>query len=101
MRETDVAGIYDVWFQRTDSTQEVNRYTLNVDTSESEMALANRQKLLSQLEKSRPTLVDWDQFNPEPKQKPASSLSRLLLLLLVGFLVVEQSLAYSTSYHQS
>jgi hypothetical protein len=44
MRETDAAGVYDVWFRRTDSSQEVKRYTLNVDTLESEMALANRQK---------------------------------------------------------
>jgi hypothetical protein len=99
-RETDLPGVYDVWLRRTDSTQEVWRFALNVDTSESEMALVNPQKLLSGLDSSKPTLVDWDQFNPEPKQKPASSLSRLLLLLLVATLVTEQLLAYSTSYHQ-
>ena len=100
MRETDVPGIYDVWFRRTDSAQEVRRFALNVDTSESELALANRQKLLADLNRWKPTLVDWDQFNPEPTQKPASSLSRLLLVILVLTLVVEQLLAYSTSYHQ-
>ena len=100
VRETDTPGLYDIWFRRTDSMPEVNRFALNVDTVESEMALANRQTLLASLEKSQPTLVDWDQFNPEPKQKPASSLSKLLLLLLIGILIVEQLLAYSTSYHR-
>ena len=100
IRETDVPGLYDVWFRRTDSNSEVNRFAMNVETGESEMALVNRQTLLASLEKSQPSIVDWDQFNPEPKQKPASSLSKLLLLLLVGVLVVEQILAYSTSYHR-
>ena len=100
IRETDVPGLYDIWFRRTDSNSEVNRFAMNVETGESEMALVNRQTLLASLEKSQPSIVDWDQFNPEPKQKPASSLSKLLLLLLVGVLVVEQILAYSTSYHR-
>ena len=99
-RETDLPGIYDVYFRKTDSTQSVERFTLNVDPSESELSRVNPQKLLAALETSRPTLVDWDQFNPEPKQKPASSLSRLLLILFVGTMVAEQALAYSASYHR-
>jgi hypothetical protein len=100
-RETDVPGVYDFGLRRTDATQEVRRFALNVDTSESEMAIANRQKLLIELEDAHPTLVEWDQFNPEPKQKPVSSLSKLLLILLIGMQVSEQILAYSTSYHKS
>jgi hypothetical protein len=98
-RETDLPGIYDLWVRRTDSSRAVERYTLNVDTGESELAVVNQQKLLSQLEQSKPTLVNWDAFNPEPKQKPTSSLAKLLLLLLVIVLIAEQLLAYSTSYH--
>jgi len=100
IRETDIPGFYDVWMRRTDSDQKVERFSLNVDVAESEMALANRQKMLVDLENCHPTIVDWDEFNPEPKQKPASSLSKLLLLLLVIVLVAEQLLAYWTSYHQ-
>ena len=99
-RETDLPGIYDVWLRQTDSTQEVRRVGLNVDTAESNMEMANQQKLLADLQDARPTMVQWDQFNPEPKQKPVSSLSKLLLLLLIGMLVTEQMLAYSTSYHK-
>lgn len=100
MRETDLPGIYEAWHRLTDSSQLVERYALNVDVSESEMALANPQKVLSELEQSHPTLVQWDEFNPEPKQKPASSLSLLFLVLLITFLVGEQLLAYSLSYHR-
>ncbi len=99
-RETDFAGIYDVWLRLTDSSQEVRRYALNADTVESQMQLASSEKILGPLEASQPKLVSWDNFNPEPNQKPVSSLSRLLLILLVGVLITEQLLAYSASYHQ-
>ena len=100
VRETDIPGIYDMWFRLTDSSQSVKRYSLNVDTAESDMQLASAQKVLANLQSSQPTMVQWDQFNPEPKQKPVSPLSRLLLVLLIGILITEQLLAYSTSYHQ-
>lgn len=97
--ETDLPGIYDLWFRKTDSTKIVNRLVFNVDSAESDLTLVNQQSLLSQLNKSKPSIVNWDQFNPEPKQKPTSSLAKLLLLLLVIILVAEQLLAYSTSFH--
>ena len=99
-RETDIPGIYDIWFRHTDSSQSVARYGLNVNTAESDMRLASPQEILANLQSSQPTMVQWDQFNPEPKQKPVSPLSRLLLVLLIGILVTEQLLAYSTSYHR-
>ena len=99
-RETEFTGVYDVWLRRTDSSQEVRRYALNADTVESQMQLASSPKVLSCLESSQPKLVSWDEFNPEPNQKPISTLSRLLLILLVGVLVTEQLLAYSASYHR-
>jgi hypothetical protein len=94
------SGIYDVWFRQLDATRSVDRIAMNVDCSESEISLAKRARVLTLLEKANPVLVDWDQFNPEPKQKPASSLNRLFLLLLIGLLVGEQVLAYSASYHK-
>ena len=97
-RETDFAGIYDIWLRRTDSSQAVRRYALNVDTSESLMQLVSPEKVLESLESSQPTLVSSENFNPEPNQKPASSLSRLLLILLVVVLIAEQMLASSASY---
>lgn len=101
VRETDMPGFYDLWFRKTDSSQLVERVSLNVDTGESELALVNPQQLVTSLAASKPSVVTWDQFNPEPKQKPASSLARLLLTLLLIVLAAEQWLGYSMSYHRS
>lgn len=98
--ETDEPGIYGLSLTTAQSEQEVRRFAFNVDSAESELALANPQQLLAGLSAIRPSLVDWDQYNPEPQQKAASSLGRFLLILLIGLLVVEQVLAYSSSYHQ-
>ncbi len=97
---TDEPGIYDLNLTTTNSAAETNRLAFNVDVSESEMALSDVPALLAKLAPAQANLVDWNQFNPEPKQNPASSLGRLFLLMLVVLLVTEQVLAYSSSYHQ-
>ncbi len=99
LRETDITGVFDVWLNDSQGNKVVQRNSINADHLEGEMKLVNAQNLISQLRGANPTLVNWDQFNPEPKQKPASMLGRILLILLIVFLVVEQMLAYSCSYH--
>jgi len=98
---SDVAtpGIYDVWLQKTDSQLIAQRFALNPDPRESGMAIINQQSMLASLEKSKPTFISWDQFNPAPQQQSTSSVTKLLLLLLIGLLVMEQLFAYSASYH--
>jgi hypothetical protein len=98
--ETDEPGIYDLALTSAESEQEIHRLAFNIDSSESELVLVKPQQLLARLSQIQPSLVDWNQFNPEPKQKPVPSLGRLLLILLIGLLVTEQLLAYSSSYHQ-
>lgn len=97
--DVDSPGIYDVWLRTADAQLEVWRLALNVDTAESQMKLVNPQSLLTALEQAKPSWVDWDAFNPEPKQQVASSLSKLMLFILLGLLITEQLLAYSASYH--
>ena len=93
------AGVVDFWFQDTAGTDTVNRTAVNVDTSESALDRMTSAKLLAELKEVQPTLVDWDQFNPEPELRPASSLSRLFLLLLVCVFALEPFLAYLSSFH--
>ena len=93
------AGVVDFWFQDTAGTYSVDRKAINVDTSESALERKNSAKLLSELKEVQPTLVAWDQFNPEPELRPASSLSRLFLLLLVCVFALEPFLAYLSSFH--
>ncbi len=98
-RETGLPGIYELWFRQMDSTSSVDRIALNVDCDESDLGIAGDEKLLQNMQGVLPTLTNWDQFNPEPKQKAVSSLNRLLLLVLVLVLVVEQTLGWMCSYH--
>lgn len=98
-RETSVPGIYELWFRQMDSSSSVERIALNVDCAESDLEMIGDEKLLQNLPGSLPSLMNWDQFNPEPKQKAVSSLNRLLLLILVLVLVAEQTLAWMCSYH--
>jgi uncharacterized membrane protein len=96
----DQPGVYEFWAQRADGTVDVTRPVVNVDTVESDLTPAKREDLLSRMGGSAVNLVDWDQFNPEPKIKPASLLNRLLFCLLIFVLVAEQTLAYATNYHR-
>ena len=98
-RETRYPGIYEFWFRNTDSTSSVDRVAVNVDTTESDMAVVSNERLLSGLAASNPSLVAWDKFNPQPQTRAVSSLSRFLLLGLVLLFVIEQVLAWSCSYH--
>jgi len=98
-RGTSFPGVYELWFREMDSSSNVDRIPLNVDCAESEMAMLDDEKLMLQFEGVQPNLTNWDQFNPEPEQKAVSALNRLLLLVLVLLLVVEQYLGWSCSYH--
>ena len=98
-RSTSVPGIYELWFREMDSSSSVDRVALNVDQSESDLEIVDDEKLMQFFGSEAPSLTSWDQFNPEPKKKAVSSLSRLLLLLLVLLLVAEQTLGWMCSYH--
>ena len=97
---TDKASVYEVWGRRVDGGIDVRRTAINVDTAESDLAQAEHKELVNRLDGTQAKLVDWDEFNPEPKIKPASVLNRLLFCLLVAILVGEQLLAYATNYHR-
>ena len=98
-RSTSVPGIYELWFREMDSSSSVDRVALNVDSAESDLEIVDDEKLMQFFGSEAPSLTNWDQFNPEPKKKAVSSLSRLLLLLLVLMLIAEQTLGWMCSYH--
>lgn len=98
-RGTSVPGIYELWFRQMDSSMAVDRIALNVDCVESDLALVDGEKLVQAFGRDAAVVSNWDQFSPEPKQKAVSSISRLLLLMLIVMLVVEQTLGWMCSYH--
>ncbi len=94
-------GVYDFWFQETNGAWSVDRDAINVDTIEGNLETIPPGQLLTSLNAVEPTWVNWDQFNPEPNVKPASSLSRLFLVLLVMVFAIEPLLAYLSSFHHA
>lgn len=98
---TDRPGIFETWAQSIDGTVDVLRPTVNVDSREGDLKPASHEDLTSRLAGTAANLVNWDEFNPEPKIKPASLLNRLLFCLLIALLVGEQLLAFSNNYSTS
>ena len=99
--DSDTPGVLDVLLTKIDGQQESRRYAINVDTAESDLKLADKQQISLELGPSRPAIVDWEYFNPEPAQTPVSTMQRALLALLVSLLVLEQVAGYSASYHRA
>ena len=94
-------GVFDAWLQRKDGGYEVDRKSFNIDITESDLQQSNTVNLAASLDAAQPVLSDWNTFNPEPEVRQASSLARFFLIALTLILIVEQALAYSSSYHQS
>ncbi len=97
--ETSRPGIYESWLQSNATGMQVSRMALNVDTSESDLNIAARQPLIDALSAANPTFIQWDEFQPETVRNRSTSLAKLLLVLLLIGLVLEQLLAWSASYH--
>ncbi len=94
-------GVYDFWFQESNGAWAVERAAINVDSAEGNLETIAPGQLLTSLSSVQPTWVNWNQFNPEPDLKPASSLSRLFLLLLFMVFAIEPLLAYLSSFHHA
>ena len=94
-------GVYDFWFQESNGAWAVDRAAINVDPTEGNLETIAPGQFLTNLNSVQPTWVNWNQFNPEPDLKPASSLSRLFLLLLFLVFAIEPLLAYLSSFHHA
>ena len=92
-------GIYEAWLTSDGNSYEARRFALNVDTSESQLEVMTRQKISKQFEASKAKISRWDQFSSDVQQNAASSLSKILLVILILILLFELILAYSCSYH--
>jgi hypothetical protein len=97
--QTDHSGTYEAWTYGLNGNIVVRRYALNVDTAESDLALADPKLMKTAL---LPVRTSWryaDQSQFE-SLSPANLPPNLILLgLLLLLLVAEQALAYVASYH--
>jgi hypothetical protein len=97
--ETDRPGIYEAIATTLEGHRQVRRFALNVDTSESDLATLDRRQLAAKLDPIRATIHDADDIVFGGLAEEGTSWSEWLLGLLVAILLIEQFLAYSSSYH--
>ena len=98
---TGWSGIGDYELRTRNGSRHLHRFEINVDTTESDLTLVDRQSLLSQCKIAKPKFVQWDEFNPNPESPTGSPLTTLLFAMLLGVMLIEQGLAYANSYHGS
>jgi hypothetical protein len=99
--EVQRPGIYEVWMQNIDGSPSVIRKGFNLDVTQSDLQPIKPAALATSLKLAQPTITDHSSFLPQPEIRPASSLTRVFLVLMILILVAEQTLAYLCSYHQS
>ena len=96
---TDRSGIYEAWPERLDAQPEVRRWSLNVDTRESDLALPSSEELADALQGLKLEIHQPDEIAYVTTGPAGFPWSQLLLVGLVGLLLGEQLLAYAASYH--
>ena len=98
-QETDHAGIYEMWFSRVDGSIQADRFAVNVEAREGDLAQTSTQDIVAHLD---PVPVDMgyaDQYESAAIEQSGFNQSVLLMGLLILLLVGEQVLAYFNSFH--
>ena len=93
------SGVYEAWPQRLDAQSDVRRYSLNVDTRESDLAIVDSTQLADELNGIAIEIHQPDEISYAASDSSSFSWSQLLLFGLIGLLLGEQLLDYSASYH--
>jgi len=93
------AGIYELWPVSDIGVTELRRYSANVDTAESDLAVVGLSALSAQYADALPSVINWNDLKADPHHSSATQLSKILLAVLIVLLFAEQMLAYALSYH--
>jgi hypothetical protein len=95
---TQRSGVYELWPTTLEGTVLPRRLAVNVDPQEGDLALVDAAELLGKLAPVKATFGHYDD-DVATSDGATSHFSLMLLGLLVLFLLAEQWLAYSASYH--
>ena len=99
LTETDAGGIYQAQLTRSDGTQQIEIFALNVEPDEGDLRKTSASQLAGQLQGIRYEYHDARDLNYTSQQLAGFNLGESLLYLLVAILVGEQLLAFACSYH--
>ena len=97
LSEVDKPGIYERWSVNNQGELDVERFVFNVDNSESKVEVIARGALAEMAPEAR--IIGVENFSPGANRNRGTSLVRLLMFLLLGFLLLEQCLARAASFH--
>ncbi len=93
------AGVYEAWLANLDGSYEVLRRAVNVDPSESDLALSSPELMAENLPIERLDILLASAFSDNDATPQQYSMANVLLGGLAVLLVLEQLLSYSASYH--
>ncbi|MCA9262390.1 MAG: hypothetical protein KDA60_01020, partial [Planctomycetales bacterium] len=97
--DTNLAGIYEFWTRTVEGNLHVDRYALNVDTRESDLALVAAPALADRLPEDQVAIFAANEGSFGTSDDDRYSWSHFLMYAVAAMLVGEQLLAYSASYH--
>ncbi len=97
--QTDRSGVYEAWPVTTGGDADVRRFALNVDPNEGDLSLLDSKSLLTALDPIKAEFRFAEEYTYELAGLGGNNRSLLLMALLLLFLIGEQALAYSASYH--
>jgi hypothetical protein len=101
LAETSVAGGYTARWRRLDGTERERLFAVNVDPDEGHLARSGREGLEKTLAGVPFTYENAASIDPGARALAGVPLVTPLLKILLGILLLEQVVAWSTSYHPS
>ncbi|MFI4876193.1 MAG: hypothetical protein ACIALR_12670, partial [Blastopirellula sp. JB062] len=96
---TGLSGIYDVWLTQSDGLPDLRRFALNVDPLEGDLTTTDRNALQAALAPVSFAYHTVESVDYSWNASESFAWQDYLLYALLGLLIVEQFLAYLTSYH--
>ena len=99
--DSSTNGTYAVRWRRTDGLERERLFAVNVDPDEGQLARSGREGLEKTLAGVPFTYENAASIDPGARALAGVSLVTPLLTILLGILLLEQVVAWSTSYHPS
>ena len=97
--ETDRSGIYESIAKTLDGKPVVERIALNVDANEGDLTPVSLTSLEANLSPVKVAIKSPSDFSQSSISRPGGRAALLVMIVLIIFLLCEQLLAYSASYH--
>jgi hypothetical protein len=97
--ETDRFGVYEAWTQTSEGKVDVQRFAVNVDPLEGEMAIVPPARLQEKLESVSPRVTEWNVMLASSNDDANGPWAHIILGVLIVLLLGEQLFAYLASYH--